>query len=58
MGKQICPIAEVVVSVSGSWEPRIANPKGIGLAVPRMRDVPAAAIAEWVIAIMFKALRS
>ena len=33
----------VVVSKSGSCEPRIAKPKGKGAAVPKIKDVPAAA---------------
>jgi hypothetical protein len=36
----------VVVSKSGSCEPRIARPKAKGLAVPKIRDVPAAAMKE------------
>lgn len=43
-------MVEVVVSMSGSCEPRTAKPNAIGSAVPKMRDVPAAAMREWVIA--------
>lgn len=50
MGKKILPIAEVVVSMSGSWEPRTAKPNAIGSAVPMIKDVPAAAMREWVMA--------
>jgi hypothetical protein len=47
-GKKILPIVEVVVSMSGSWEPRTAKPNAIGSAVPNIRDVPAAAMRAWV----------
>jgi hypothetical protein len=50
MGKKILPMVEVVVSKSGSCEPMIAKPKERGLAVPRIKDVPADAIAAWVMA--------
>jgi hypothetical protein len=36
-------MVEVVVSMSGSWEPRMAKPKARGLAVPRIKEVPATA---------------
>jgi hypothetical protein len=48
MGKKILPTVEVVVSRSGSCEPIMARPKGNGLAVPRIREVPAAAIVQCV----------
>ena len=48
-GKKILPIAMVVVSMSGSWEPSTAKPNAIGSAVPMIKDVPAAAMREWVI---------
>jgi hypothetical protein len=47
-GKKILPMVEVVVSMSGSWEPSTAKPNANGSAVPKMRDVPAAAMSEWV----------
>lgn len=47
-GKKILPMVEVVVSMSGSWEPRTAKPNARGSAVPMIKDVPAAAIAAWV----------
>ena len=43
-GKKILPMVLSVVSKSGICEPRIAKPKDKGLAVPRIKDVPAAAI--------------
>jgi hypothetical protein len=47
-GKKILPMVEVVVSMSGSWEPNTAKPNAIGSAVPKMREAPAAAMREWV----------
>ena len=47
-GKKILPMVLVVVSMSGSWEPRTAKPNAIGSAVPMIKDVPAAAMSEWV----------
>ena len=41
-----------VVSKSGSCEPRIAKPNGNGAAVPKIKDVPAAAIVQCVILII------
>jgi hypothetical protein len=52
MGKKILPMVEVVVSKSGSCEPIIARPKGKGLAVPRIREVPAVAMVAWVMDII------
>ena len=45
-------MVEVVVSKSGSCEPIMAKPKAKGLVVPRIREVPAVAIAQWVILII------
>jgi hypothetical protein len=45
-------MVEVVVSKSGSCEPRMARPKGKGLAVPRIREVPAVAMRAWVMDII------
>ena len=42
-------VVVVVVSISGIYEPKIAKPNGNGLAVPKIKDVPARAIALWVI---------
>ena len=56
IGKQIWPMTLFVLSRSGSWEPRTANPKVRGLAVARMREVVEAAIAAWVMAIMVEAV--
>jgi hypothetical protein len=39
-------MVEVVVSKSGSCEPMMAKPKAIGLAVPRIREVPKRAITS------------
>ena len=36
----------VVVSISGSCEPRIAKPNDKGSPVPSIKDVPAAAIEQ------------
>ena len=47
-GKKILPMVEVVVSMSGSWEPSTAKPKAIGSAVARIKEVPAAAMRAWV----------
>lgn len=41
-------MVEVVVSMSGSCEPRTAKPNAIGSAVPMTKDVPAAAMVAWV----------
>ena len=50
-GKQIWPMVLVVVSKSGSWEPRSAKPKATGLFVPspKVREAAETAIAAWVI---------
>jgi len=42
-------MVEVVVSMSGSCEPRTAKPNAIGSAVPMTKDVPAAAMVAWVV---------
>jgi len=47
-GKQILSMVLVVVSMSGSWEPRTAKPNAIGSAVAMIKDVPAAAMVAWV----------
>jgi hypothetical protein len=41
-------MVEVVVSRSGSCEPIMAKPKTRGLAVPKISEVPAAAIVQCV----------
>ena len=44
-------MVEVVVSKSGSWEPRSAKPRATGLSVPspKVREAADTAIAAWVI---------